>query len=440
MRLTSSLAPGGLVHHAVAPLGAALLLLAAALPARAELDVRVSRQRMGRYESVGITARDPLGGLDAKPGPITVTMADSRDRRHSVQLEPSGTPGEWAGRFTPLTTGRYTGTAVLERGEEKEIGLVPLIRVADSRLPGFVRRGPAGGRTFVYSNGSPLFPVGVRMDAAGAAGVVEWRAELARLRAAGVNYLEVPVTWPGELPDSQRLEEMRRVDALLLAAEPAGPRLQLRLEGPGSLTAESAGLYEGQVRQWVRRWSYSPAVAVFYLPGAGPEANADLVAGLVRAVRESDPYGHLVALPGSSGEPRSGADLAVTPANLQQPSYLPALLEMPDPAPENLLPGEATWQFLATGGIGLPLQPYRRDAPNVGDLFQRLTRLSHLASALPLHGRGTAVPGVVPLDSERRSPSLAWRGGGTRSTSGTPPTTATCATSLSGQTAPARWR
>jgi hypothetical protein len=73
---------------------AAAAVLAIASPAYAELKVRVSKNVTGRYESVGITVTDPIGGLDAKPGPLTVTMADSTDHRQAIYLEPTGKPGE----------------------------------------------------------------------------------------------------------------------------------------------------------------------------------------------------------------------------------------------------------------------------------------------------------------------------------------------------------
>src|SRR5687767_10494706 len=139
------------------------LLALCAAPARAELQVSVSRRTAQRFESVGVTVRDPLGGLDVKPGPISLTVADGNDQRQELQLEPTGKPGEWSGRFTPLSSGRFTGTAVLDRGDEKEIGLLPLVRVSSSSRRGFIKLNPDSQRTLKYSDGSRLFPVGVRL-------------------------------------------------------------------------------------------------------------------------------------------------------------------------------------------------------------------------------------------------------------------------------------
>ena len=186
--------PGARPRLPVSVLSGVLFFLA--VPAHAELTVRVSRTVTGRYESVGITVTDPIGGLDAKPGPITVTMADSADRRQTLYLEPTGRPGEWAGRFTPMRTGRYTGTALLERGEERELGLVPLVRVRPSRHPGFLSLDRTQNRTLRFTGGRTLFPIGVRLDAADLRSGINWRTELARLGAAGVIFLGLPVVWP----------------------------------------------------------------------------------------------------------------------------------------------------------------------------------------------------------------------------------------------------
>src|SRR5207302_566617 len=95
-------------------------------------------------------------------------------------------PGRWEARFAPDLAGHYTGTVVVARGEEREIGLVPLITVHPSGRRGFVRALALGGRMFECSAGG-LFPMGVDLQPAEAANL-DWAAELARLRAQGVNY------------------------------------------------------------------------------------------------------------------------------------------------------------------------------------------------------------------------------------------------------------
>jgi hypothetical protein len=376
------------------------LALLLARPALAELRVRASRNTPGCFEPISLTVTDPLGGLDARPGPLMVTMADAADHRMAVSLEPTGRPGEWAGRFTPVMAGRYTGTAVLERGDEKELGLVPLIRVQPSRAWGFVRTHPTSTRALRYSNGMSLFPIGVRLHKDDLRPGTNWRQELARLSAHGVNFMEVPVVWPGGLPEGQRREALETVDALVLAAERAGRMaLQMRLEAPADVSGSGAAQYEEQLGRWARRWAYSPAVGVWYAAGARDLSPSSPAARCVQAIRNADPYRHLIAVPGTAGGARAGADLLVAPWNWQRPANQFALLEVPDeaggPAP---LPGENSWQMLALGGVGLPLGPYRVGAESPA-FFQRMGWLARVAGSIPYQVNGAPLGGVVPVDS-----------------------------------------
>jgi hypothetical protein len=361
-----------------------------AVPARAELQVQVSRTQTGRYEPVGITVHDPLGGLDVKPGALSVTMADSRDHRQSFFLEPTGRAGQWSGRFTPLRAGRYTGTAVLERGDETEIGLVPLIRVGRSQSRGFLRLRPASPRAFTFTGGGTLFPVGVRLAEAELASPVNWRAELDRLRAGGINYIELPVPWTGAVSSAERADALQRTEILLNHAEHSpGLAVQLRFEPPPDFSDDSVRLYESRLQQWVRRWSYSPAVAVWYLAGASRDLSAETRARLVRAVRGADSYGHLVGIP--YGPDMAGADLFVASSEAGMGLTAPVLMEAPPDGIEAAsMAGAASWRMLARGGIGLPLWSYS-PAKSAGMLHQA-SRLAAVAREIPFH----AVPAPAP--------------------------------------------
>ena len=382
---------------------ASLLAASAALPSTAhaaELRVRVSRALTERYGSVGITVIDPRHGLDAHPGPLTLTMADGADRRQELFLEPTGQPGEWYGRFTPLSTGRYTGTVVLERNGSQDIGLVPLVRVKPSRRPGILRLHPSSGRLLKWSSGGGFFPIGVRLAPEDLRAVIDWRVELARLRNRGVNYLEVPVAWPGDLPANEQLAEQRRVDALLLLAERIGwLGVQLDLLPPADAQANAAA-YEEQLGRWVRRWSYSPAVAVWNVAGATGGGDSETNTRWVKAVRAADRYRHPVAVPGDGSQTQApaGADLQVIPANWQRPVHRFAILEAPETAPDaSPLPGESSWQMLAIGGIGLPLLPYHPGAG--GPAIARLTRLAAIARTIPFQYPGQPLTGITSVDT-----------------------------------------
>lgn len=376
------------------------LLVFTSAPASAELRVRVSKTVTGRYESVGITVTDPIGGLDAKPGPLTVTMADSSDRRQAIYLEPTGKAGEWAGRFTPVKTGRYTGTAILERGDEHEIGLVPLVRVRSSSRPGFLRLDPNSRRALKFSQGGAFFPVGVRVSAEDLRSP-DWKSHFDRLRRSGVNYFEVPVEWPDEAAPAEQAAGERAIDNLLLAAELAGRiGVQLRLQAPASLTEENAAEYESQLQRWTRRWAYSPALAVWNVAGVSDGMSEDLCARFVQAVRRADTYDHLIALPSASGRVRAGADLPVMPFQLQRAGSRFAMLEMPAGGPGAApLPGESSWQLLAAGGIGLPLYPYEADAAENGAFLKRMSGLARAARSIPFHASAETPSGLVPIDT-----------------------------------------
>jgi hypothetical protein len=370
-----------------------------ARPAAAELRVRVSRSVTGRWESVGITVHDPRGGLDAKPGPLTVTMADNRDRRQSIFLEPGAHPGEWSGRFTPLTTGRFTGTAVLERKEEKDIGLVPLVRVTASHRRGFVHLHPHSRRALRYSDGGTLFPIGVRLTPDDLTAHSDWKAEIARLRAHDVNFVELPVPWMEERAAADAFQ--RSVDAFLVAAEQTGRlAVLLRLEAPADAATAGQTAYREHLERAVRRWSYSPAVAAWYVTAAGPDAPAAQRAELLRVVRAADAYHHLVAVPSDSPTPGAGADIGVGTWNWQRPANQFAFLEVPDrtagPTP---LPGESSWQMLVLGGVGLPLWPYRPGAPDALPFLQRIGRLAKVAGTVPYQTGAAPISGVIPVDT-----------------------------------------
>jgi hypothetical protein len=384
-----------------ARLAGTVFILLAAPPARAELKVSVSRSSAGQYQSVGITVKDPKGGVEIAPGPITVTMADSADQRQDILLDPTGRAGEWSGRFTPMRPGRYTGTVLLERGDEKEIGLVPLVRCVRSSSRGFVRLNPRSRRSLKYANGTTLFPIGVRLVSDDVRLGMDWKTLFRRLRANEVNFVEIPVAWPEELPESERQMVLRSVDAALVEAESTGRlAVQLKLLGPAMVSEAGLTTYEAQLQRCVRRWAYSPAVASFLLAGATDEVSPEARLKLVRAVRAVDPYRHLVSLPGAAGDRRSGGDILVLPWNWQRPVNRFALLEVPDkitgPAP---LPGESSWQMLVLGGVGLPLWPYRHGSADGATVLERIRRLAKVAGTIPYQVDGTPISGVVPVDT-----------------------------------------
>lgn len=391
--------PSAFVRCRLARLGLCALLLTAAGPASAELEVQVSRTVTGKYESVGITVTDPLSGLDVKPGPLLLTMADSRDQRKSYSLEPTGRPGEWYGRFTPTREGRYTGTVILDRENQKDIGLVPLIRVQASSRPGFVRLHPDSPRTLAYTSGAAVFPMGVRL-ASSAVTDVDWKEELPLLRARGINYLAVSVPCLPEAGTQERLAVTRALDALLLNAELNGrPLVQVRLDPPAEVSAEAASAYERQVQEWVRRWSYSPILAAWEVPGHEEGISPELQSRVLDAVRQADSYGHLIAARCADGELPPGAHLAVAPANWQRPANRKVLMDAQTPtATHSRLPGEASWQMLVLGGLGLPLQDYAPGSPEGLSVLKRLERMGAFARSTPYHARPIPLADVVPLD------------------------------------------
>jgi hypothetical protein len=364
--------------------------------AAVELRVQVSRSVVGQYESVGITVTDPLNGLDIKPGPLQVTMADGADHRVTVWLPQADQPGKWSGRFTPTRTGRHTGAVVLERRDQKDLGLVPLIRVRASKRPGFVRQHPSSRRVLRWSSGGALFPMGVRISAEDVEAGVDWHAELAALRGRGLNWVDAQVPWPGALSDEEQQTALRSVDQLLVEAErQGGMAVHLRLQPPSA--APDSEAYAAQLKEWVARWAYSPALAGWCVAGAVPDAPADDRVRWVRAVREADGYGHLVTVPGTPGEVHSGADLVVSPSTWDRPSSRLALFDAFPQTGPTPLPGENTWQMLVAGGLGLPVVPYHPGAPDAS-LFQ-LSRMAEAARSLQLTQPVVTVTGLLRVDA-----------------------------------------
>lgn len=381
-------------------LGLAVLVGMVGRPASAELRVRVSKPVTGKWQSVGITVTDPRQGLDAKPGPIAVTMADGRDRRQTVYLHPTGRPGNWSGRYTPVSTGRFTGTAVLEREHDKDLGLVPLVRVQPSNARGFVRRHARSRRALQYSNGGTLFPIPVRIAAEDLLRISDWHAEVARLRAHDVNFVEVPVSWPETQSKEIQEQALGAVDQLLLEAERTGRlAVLLRLEAPQDVSGTGADAYREQLGRWTRRWAYSPALAAWYVTGANDTVDAETRASFVRAVRQVDSYNHLVAINAADGAVGVG-DLTVAPFEWQRPSNRYSLLEA-QPAIDVAapLPGEDTWQSLVIGGVGLPIQPYQPGTPEGEATLRRIAQLARAAGKVPYQTYATPVTGLVSADT-----------------------------------------
>jgi hypothetical protein len=386
--------------HRAAWLVAALCALGlSSAPAAAELKVTVSRNTTGKWQSVGITVTDPRGGLDAQPGPISVTMADGRDRRQTIYLQPTGKAGVWTGRFTPVSSGRFTGTAVLERTHDRDLGLVPLVRVSPSKARGFIRKHPTSKRALQYANGGTLFPIPVRLHGEDLLRDLNWHQEIARLRAHDVNFLEIPVAWPEELDAADREKLLRSVDRLLVEAEQTGRlAVVLRLLPPNDVTSTGAKSYREQLERWGRRWAYSPALAAWFVAGATGRVAADERASFVRAIRGADTYHHLVGVP-ASGEAGAGADLSVALLDWQRPVNRYSLLEVEpkdgDPEP---LPGEDTWQSLVLGGVGLPIREYRPGTSTGEELLTRTGLLAKAAGKVPYQSPAAPVIGLLPAD------------------------------------------
>ncbi len=375
-----------------------LTLAFLALPARAELQVRMHPLSVAAFEPVTLIVTDPRGGEGSTGRTVQVTIADGSDHRYVVELTPTGQPGVWEGRFTPQRPGRYTGTAVLERGDEKEIGLTPVLRVRGGpRVRGELRissrpRWSVGGRVFQRHSGSSLFPLGLLLERDDLRGSVNWNTEFIRFRRASVNFLDVPIPWPAEGTGFEGSAAARDIDTLVsLAGRERHFGLQLRIEGPAGDAGSEAHVQ--QIQRCVRRWGHSPAVANWYLPG---ETITNFRA-LVQATRAAGPYRHLVAVP--VGVQDSGADLAVGPANWSRPGNQRAILEAVRAATTMApLPGEDSWQMLVLGGIGLPLQPYRVGTSEGEAALRRVQALANAARAVPFHAPGVALTGVLGAD------------------------------------------
>lgn len=369
-----------------------LTLAFLALPARAELQVRMHPLSVAAFEPVTLIVTDPRGGEGSSGRSVQVTIADGSDHRYVVELTPTGQPGVWEGRFTPQRPGRYTGTAVLERGDEKEIGLTPVLRVRGGQRVSSLPVWSVGSRVFQRSNGTSLFPLGLLLERDDLRGSVNWSTEFIRFRRASVNFLDVPIPWPAEGAGFEGSAAARDIDALVsLAGRERHFGLQIRIEGPAGDAGSDAHVQ--QIQRCVRRWGHSPAVANWYLPG---ETTANFRA-LVQAARAADPYRHLIAVP--VGVQDSGADLTVGPANWSHPGNQRAIFEAVGATTATApLPGEDSWQMLVLGGIGVPLQRYRVGSPEGEAALRRVQALANVARAVPFHAPGVALTGILGAD------------------------------------------
>jgi hypothetical protein len=366
-------------------MGAAGLVLAGLpLPASAELVVRVSPPAAGVYQTVLVTAEDPDPSPETPAGGevVTLTMADARDARRSLLLLPAG-PHRWAGRFTPESAGRHTGTVVLEADDAREIGLVPLLQVKPSGRRGFVRSLAPRGRMFECNAGG-LFPMGVDLTAAAPA-ETEWKELSARLRRQGANYVRVGVPWA-----NGEEAELAGIDRCLLAAEEAGLFVQLRLAGPAGADPPAAEAYEKFLQEAAVRWGPFASLAAWELDAraAGDPAR---MAALLAALSSPEVYRHLVTVEVPAGEAvPPGIDFPTSEpapgAAVGEPGLCLAPPPSTDAAPD-------LWPGLFSPGIGLPLIGCR-PGEDPGAALAALPAVAEVAKTVPW----AAPPRVRPAD------------------------------------------
>jgi hypothetical protein len=361
-----------------------------ASPAGAELAVRVAPRTAELYQSVRVVVEDPTPAGSSSPTPagMTLTIADPRDRRLTVRLPRVGA-ARWEGRFIALATGRHTGTAVLQRGEDREIGLVPAVTVKPGRRRGFPRALAPGGRMFECQAGG-LFPMGTVIENASQSSV-DWAVEFARLRRQGANYARMTVPWSaadalgtdGDEGEPTVLGAM--VDRWLSAAEREGLFLQLRLAGPEPSPAIAAApeAYQRWLEAAARRWGGCSSLAAWEVDGSAT-GDATGVATLVAALRNADPYRHLITVDAARPTVRvPGVDFVTCYRALSHP-------DAAAPAAIWLGGGGAgasdLWEGLTQAGLGLPLQPHVPGA-DPAQTLPGLPVAAGLAARVPWHSR-----------------------------------------------------
>lgn len=365
-------------------------------PAQAELHVRLSRPATRANESLGITVTDPLRAPRLNGVPVTVALSGPKGASVRFQISPAQ-PATWYGRIALREPGVYTGTVLLDGDRHKDIGFVPRFRVEPAVRPGPPRLHPESRRVLALDNGSLLFPVGVRLGPAELSPGNDWPGLLARLLDRGVNYAEAVVPWSESGPTA----DLRRgIDGLLLAAEQSGRFwVQVRLEGPGEASRVEADRIRQRIVSLIRLWAWSPALAAWSVAAAAEPLPSPERSRLLRAIRQADGSGRLVAAPpGRFGETPPQADLQAAPSNWRRPEIVPALMGDGTGEQDQPLPGEDNWQLLVLGGVGLPLIPYSPGDRDAAARLDRLAARAAVAASIPYGEPGVPMTGVIAVD------------------------------------------
>jgi Domain of unknown function (DUF5060) len=262
----------------------------------------------------------------------------------------------WRARFTPSAAGDYSVSAVTLNAQNADPqNLQPAeFHVTGSPRPGFVGIDPGDKMRFVFSDGSPYYPVGYdlawRND-----GEPELTQTLARMGRARVNWTRIwmchwdgkNLDWPKDSGDPIKPGELSLAtaqlwDHIVSTADSSGIYFQLVLQHHGQYSTgpnpnwaqnpwnkanggfldkpeqfftdpKAIALTQSKFRYIIARWGYSPSIMAWELFNEVEFTDAfakdlDGVAAwmqtMARFIRQQDPYHHLITVSSQVAEPK----------------------------------------------------------------------------------------------------------------------------------------
>jgi hypothetical protein len=285
--------------------------------------------------------KSPSGKILNVPG--FLSRPYTRELKNGQEyLNPAGKPS-WHIRFTPVEQGQYD-LKIQVRDRSGQIEAPTNFTAVAARSPGFVRVSPNDNRYFAFDNGQPYFPIGANV-CWGGRGTYDFDDWFKRYGDAGCNYARLWLSpqWstfalerPGKPEEGLGMGQFDlanawRIDYVLDLAATNGLRLMLCTESYNVLrekdaypqwdstpqnvknggplqhasdfwtNAEMDRLFQNKLRYLVARYGYSPYLfswefwnEVDLTTGYRTAPVRDWHQRMGRALREMDPYRHLI--------------------------------------------------------------------------------------------------------------------------------------------------
>jgi len=315
---------------------------------RVELTVELPESYANPFDPAEISVtgefRSPSGRATRVPGFYYQGYERSRDAGGNEALAPVG-KGVFKVRFAGDEVGvHHYRISARDAHGAREVGRGTFL-VTAAGSGGYVRRSAGAPLYFQLDSGAPYFPIGENMCWPGGAGTYDYDAWMSKLAENGGNYIRLwlinewnklglehlPLS-PGDGNGLGRYDQEAawRIDYVMEMAERLGMRVLICIDSFNSLdaggdgqwrrypynaanggscettrdfftNAEAKRLFRQRLRYLVARWGYSTSVLAWefwnevdIVTGYDSATAAAWHEEMARALREMDPWGHLI--------------------------------------------------------------------------------------------------------------------------------------------------